>query len=94
MKQAELRYYISINVNGQHPLMRSAQGYTEYYSEALEFSDLFDAYRFVERHGLEKTGIHPHTANLIVRLPLYYRLPIGSHTLATTVVTGTNGSSQ
>lgn len=40
MKQAELRYYISINVNGQHPLMRSAQGYTEYYSEALEFSDL------------------------------------------------------
>jgi len=54
MKQAELRYYISINVNGQHPLMRSAQGYTEYYSEALEFSDLFDAYRFVERHGLEK----------------------------------------
>lgn len=31
MKQAELRYYISINVNGQHPLMRSAQGYTEYY---------------------------------------------------------------
>ena len=50
MKQAELRYYISINVNGQHPLMRSAQGY----SEALEFSDLFDAYRFVERHGLEK----------------------------------------
>ena len=36
MKQAELRYYISINVNGQHPLMRSAQGYTEYYSEALE----------------------------------------------------------
>ena len=51
MKQAELRYYISINVNGQHPLMRSAQGYTEYYSEALEFSDLFDAYRFVERHG-------------------------------------------
>ena len=54
MKQAELRYYISINVNGQHPLMRSALGYTEYYSEALEFSDLFDAYRFVERHGLEK----------------------------------------
>ena len=88
MKQAELRYYISINVNGQHPLMRSAQGYTEYYSEALEFSDLFDAYRFVE------PGIHHHTANLIVRLPLYYRLPIGSHTLATTVVTGTNGSSQ
>ena len=81
MKQAELRYYISINVNGQHPLMRSAQGYTEYYSEALEFSDLFDAYRFVERHGLEK-------------LASYYRLPIGSHTLATTVVTGTNGSSQ
>jgi hypothetical protein len=57
------KYYISVNVNGRYPLLQSAQNYTEYFSEALAFSDLFEVYRFIERHGLEKV------ASIITRPP-------------------------
>ena len=34
--------------------MKTAKDYTEYFHEALSFSDLYETYRYIEKHGLEK----------------------------------------
>ena len=43
------RYYIAVNTGVGYPLT-----YTGYFSEALYFSDIVDAYLYIEKHGLEK----------------------------------------
>ena len=42
--------------------LKTAQDYTEYFHEALSFSDLYETYRYIEKHGLEKI------ATVIIRM--------------------------
>lgn len=51
---ARTRHYIAVNACGRYPLLKTAQDYTEYFHEALSFSDLYETYRYIEKHGLEK----------------------------------------
>lgn len=48
------KHYIAVNAGGRYPLLKTAQDYTEYFHEALSFSDLYETYRYIEKHGLEK----------------------------------------
>lgn len=48
------RHYIAVNAGGWYPLLKTAQDYTEYFHEALSFSDLYETYRYIEKHGLDK----------------------------------------
>ena len=48
------KHYIAVNVGRRYPLLKTAQDYTEYFHEALSFSDLYKTYRYIEKHGLEK----------------------------------------
>ena len=63
------KHYIAVNAGGRYPLLKTAQDYTEYFHEALSFSDLYETYRYIEKHGLEKI------ATVITRmiLPHYLR---------------------
>ena len=48
------KHYIAVNAGGRYPLSKIAQDYTEYFYEALSFSNLYEAYRYIEKHRLEK----------------------------------------
>ena len=48
------RYYIAVNTGVGYPLLKDPLTYTGYFSEALSFSDIVDAYLYIEKHGLEK----------------------------------------
>ncbi|MFQ8953234.1 MAG: hypothetical protein ACLR56_09645 [Oscillospiraceae bacterium] len=48
------RYYIAVNTGVGYPLLKDSLTYTGYFSEALSFSDIVDAYLYIEKHGLEK----------------------------------------
>lgn len=48
------RYYIAVNTGVGYPLLKDPLTYTSYFSEALSFSDIVDAYLYIEKHGLEK----------------------------------------
>ena len=39
------KHYIAVNAGGRYPLLKTAQDYTEYFHEALSFSDLYETYR-------------------------------------------------
>lgn len=51
---SKAKHYIAVNTGGRYPLLKTAQDYTEYFHEALSFSDLYETYRYIEKHGLEK----------------------------------------
>ena len=51
---SKAKHYIAVNAGGRYPLLKTAQDYTEYFHEALSFSDLYETYRYIEKHGLEK----------------------------------------
>ena len=51
---SKAKHYIAVNAGGLYPLLKTAQDYTEYFHEALSFSDLYETYRYIEKHGLEK----------------------------------------
>ena len=36
------KHYIAVNAGGRYPLLKTAQDYTEYFHEALSFSDLYE----------------------------------------------------
>lgn len=48
------KHYIAVNAGGRYPLLKTALDYTEYFHEALSFSDLYETYRYIEKRGLEK----------------------------------------
>ena len=50
---SKAKHYIAVNAGGRYPLLKTAQDYTEYFHEALSFSDLYETYRYIEKHGLE-----------------------------------------
>ena len=54
MKMENEKYYIAVNAGDRYPLLKTPQDYTEYFHEALSFSDLYETYRYIEKHGLEK----------------------------------------
>ena len=54
---SKAKHYIAVNTSGRYPLLKTAQDYTEYFHEALSFSDLYETYRYIEKHGLEKIAI-------------------------------------
>ncbi len=51
---SKAKHYIAVNTSGRYPLLKTAQDYTEYFHEALSFSDLYETYRYIEKRGLEK----------------------------------------
>ena len=51
---SKAKHYITVIAGGRYPLLKTAQDYTEYFGKALSFSDLYEAYRYIEKHGLEK----------------------------------------
>lgn len=51
------KFYIAVNVGGKYPLLKTPQDYTEYFYEALSFGDLYDVFRYIEKHGLERIVI-------------------------------------
>ena len=51
---SKAKHYIAVNAGGRYPLLKTAQDYTEYFHEALSFPNLYETYRFIEKHGLEK----------------------------------------
>ena len=51
---ANEQFYISVNAGGRYPLLKTPQDYTEYFDEALAFTDLHDVFRYIEKHGLER----------------------------------------
>ena len=54
MKMENEKYYIAVNAGDRYPLLKTPQDYTEYFNEALSFGDLFDVFRYIEKHGLEQ----------------------------------------
>ena len=48
------QFYISVNAGGRYPLLKTPQDYTEYFDEALVFTNLFDVFRYIEKHGLDR----------------------------------------
>ena len=45
---SKAKHYIAVNAGGRYPLLKTAQDYTEYFHEALSFSDLYETYRYIE----------------------------------------------
>ena len=52
---SKAKHYIAVNAGGRYPLLKTAQDYTEYFHEALSFSNLYETCRYIEKHGLEKS---------------------------------------
>lgn len=48
------RFYIAINAGECYPLLKTPHSYTDYFTDALSFDDLLDAYIYIEKHGLDK----------------------------------------
>ena len=48
------KYYIALNTGEKYPLLKDSLTYTEYFSEAMVFSDIIAVHRYIEKHGLEK----------------------------------------
>ena len=53
-KRKILYSHIAVNAGDRYPLLKTPQDYTEYFNEALSFGDLFDVFRYIEKHGLER----------------------------------------
>lgn len=45
------KYYIAVNTGEKYPLLKDALTYTEYFYEAMVFSDIVAVYEYIERHG-------------------------------------------
>lgn len=41
---AKRKFYIAINAGERYPLLKMPQSYTNYFTDALSFDDLLDAY--------------------------------------------------
>ena len=54
MKMENEKYYIAVNAGDRYPLLKTPQDYTEYFTEALLFGNLYTALRYIEKHGLER----------------------------------------
>lgn len=48
---SKAKHYIAVNAGGRYPLLKTAQDYTEYFHEALSFSDLYETYRYIEKRS-------------------------------------------
>ena len=48
------KYYIALNTGEKYPLLKDSLTYTEYFAEAMVFSDIVTVHRYIEKHGLEK----------------------------------------
>ena len=48
------KYYIAVNTGEKYPLLKDTLTYTEYFAEAMVFSDIVAVHRYIEKHGLEK----------------------------------------
>ena len=45
---------LALNTGEKYPLLKDSLTYTEYFSEAMVFSDIIAVHRYIEKHGLEK----------------------------------------
>ena len=66
------KHYIAVNAGGRYPLLKTAQDYTEYFHEALSFSDLYETYRYIEKHGLEKNRNRHYPNDLTALFAVFY----------------------
>lgn len=48
------KYYIAVNAGEKYPLLKDTLTYTDYFKEAMVFSDIISVHRYIEKHGLEK----------------------------------------
>ena len=69
---SKAKHYIAVNAGGRYPLLKTAQDYTEYFHEALSFSDLYETYRYIEKHGLEKNCNRHYPNDLTALSAVFY----------------------
>lgn len=48
------KYYIAVNTGEKYPLLKDTLTYTDYFAEAMVFSDIVAVHSYIEKHGLEK----------------------------------------
>ena len=45
------KYYIAVSTGEKYPLLKDTLTYTEYFAEAMVFSDIIAVHRYIENHG-------------------------------------------
>ena len=48
------KYYIAVSMGVKCTLLKDTLTYTDYFSEAMVFTDIIAVHRYIEKHGLEK----------------------------------------
>ena len=48
------KYYIAVNTGEKFPLLKDTMTCTEYFKEALVFSDLISVHRYIEKQAMDR----------------------------------------